>query len=61
MAVVSVNLGDCTTAVSLADRCISFEPDPNSESDWERGMVSEPYVLDELKNQAQAIKDFCNQ
>lgn len=61
MAIVSVNLGDCKTAASLADKCISFEPDPNSEHFWEQGMASEPYALDEIKNQAQAIKDFCNQ
>jgi len=61
MAIVSVNLGDCKTAVSLADKCISFEPDPNSEHFWEQGMASEPNVLDEIKNQAQAIKAICNQ
>ncbi len=61
MAVVSVNLGDCRTAISWADKCLNFEPDPNGEKFWEKGMASEPYVLDELKNQAQVIKDFCSQ
>ena len=61
MAIVSVNLGDCKTAVSLADKCISFEPDPNSESEWERGMALEPDLIEYLRNQAKAIKGFCHQ
>ncbi len=60
MAVVSVNLGDCRTAISWADKCLDFEPNPNSENFWEQGMASESSVLDGIRNQAKAIKDFCN-
>ena len=39
MAIVSVNLGDCTSAVDWADKSLNFQPDPYSENSWERAMA----------------------
>jgi len=60
MAIVSKDLGDFKTAVTWADKCLNFEPDPNSESDWERGLASQPQVVEGLKKQARAVKALCN-
>jgi len=35
MALVSFVAGDCTTAVSWADKVLGFTPDPNSTDPWE--------------------------
>ena len=45
MAAIGINTGDCSTAVSWADKVLTFKPDQNS-SDWlERGMAM--YITEE--------------
>ncbi len=58
MAIVSVNLGDCTSAVDWADKSLNFQPDPNSESSWDNAMSSEDFS-NEIRNQMEAIKAAC--
>ena len=61
MAIVSGALGDCKAAISWADKCITFEPDPDSESELGAVLAEVPESMDTMRNQAQAIKDICNQ
>ena len=58
MAIVSVNLGDCTSAVDWADKSLNFQPDPNSENLWDKSMASEDFPND-FRSQMEAIKAAC--
>jgi len=59
MAIVSVNLGDCTSAVDWADKSLNFQPDPNSENSWDRAMAATENFSNELRDQMEAIKAAC--
>ena len=59
MAIVSVNLGDCTSAIDWADKSLNFQPDPNSENSWEKAMAATENFSNEIRDQMEAIKAAC--
>ena len=59
MAIVSVNLGDCTSAIDWADKSLNFQPDPNSENSWEKAMAATENFSNEIRDQMEALKAAC--
>ena len=61
MAQVAYNTGDCSAAVSWADRVLNFKPDPASTDAMDRIMADVVAIAQELLEMMRNLKEACGQ